>query len=137
MLCVQVSEETLDNFFKRMLHLLEPHEIDRFVNNLACILQPRGIIVISTRNEEDFKPLQMRWINKREKLAAYTLPGRAGHFVRFWGENKFRKYFSEKFEIYKFTKAIEQESIENQETQSYLTIMVARKKKGIVESLNS
>ncbi len=111
----------------RTLHLLDDKQVKDFVRKTTSSVKEGGLIAISARNFSDFNPDQMRWLSERDGIAESTLPEREGHIIHFWDEAKFRRHFSNNFEIELFKSGSEIESFGN-DVQTKFTLMLAYKK---------
>lgn len=112
----------------RTLHLLEPQEVEKFVDKAFDWLEPGGLLAVSARNFKDFDPDEMEWVDGQESgIAKYKDPERDGHVIYFWNEKRFEDNFSNKFNIISFMRNQESESIGSNKTTKY-TIMLAQRK---------
>lgn len=112
----------------RTLHLLNDDQVVKFKRKASSWVKSGGVLAVSARNYEDFNPEQMRWVSQDEGVAEYKDPSRDGHIIHFWNEARFEKTFGEDFDIKGFSREREIESIDNADTHSSITVMVATRK---------
>lgn len=116
-------------FSHRMLHLLGDNGLVRaFANRAANILKPGGRLYVSARDPRDFNPEQMKWLDKEQTTAEYTIKGREGHRISFWNAARFEKIFGNRFDIHSVIEGEEIEAQSNPDKMSKYSIMIARKK---------
>lgn len=110
----------------RVLHLLTLEtDIEKFVENCAIVLKSGGILVISTRDQRDFKPAKMKWTNSERTVAYYK--NNKDHIINFWDEARFRNMFSKYFDVLSLTENEERE-FSDRSQRSQITTMVALKR---------
>jgi SAM-dependent methyltransferase len=110
----------------RMAHLLVTEEaVERFADKAARVLRPGGILCLGVRNAEDLNPAEVR----RAGGDVYEYTPRAGHWIRFWGDESLREAFGKAFTLLALDRVSETES-RTRPVPCHLTILVARKKDG-------
>ena len=125
---VQLNENSFDAVQShRVLHLLGFNGlVDAFSKKAKKILKPGGLLVVSARNPTDFDPEQMEWVVEGQH-ARYTIPGRTGHDISFWDQDRYNRIFGPHFKIEDFEDGEEIESLDNKNKVTRFTTMIARK----------
>jgi SAM-dependent methyltransferase len=106
----------------RMIHLLlDEAAVHRFVERVARVLRPGGLLCVAARNLHDLDRSAMTELQG----TVFEYRNRPGHRIRYWDEDAFRHAFGPRFEILALTEASEAES-QQRPVPCRLTVLVAR-----------
>ncbi len=135
-----IGAKSQDAFFShRVLHLLGNNGVvEAFATLAARSLKTEGRLLVTARSFDDFKPLQMDWIDEAAGVAKYKedvaeLGDRRGQTLYFWNEEKLRNLFENDFDDISIVNGQEIESVGNVDDDglpimtNYVSISARRK----------